>query len=121
MGSLKNSPIHIYFFPIAKYIFFFRKIQLLVKRQNVGSFICRHCPYRSNSRQILDLHQHLQHSTNLSYKCSFCTFTAKSTSLLFNHIKLAHPEKKDNKVFKVMFVNQKNDSAPKKVAIPAKV
>ena len=96
-----------------------RKVPLLVKRRNVGSLICRYCPYRSNSRQLLNLHEHF-HSRDLSVKCSFCTFTTKSTDLILNHIQLEHPEKKD-KVFKVTYVNHKKKSPPKNAVSSEKV
>lgn len=106
------------FFKLKK-ILFFRKVPLLVKRRNVGFLICRYCPYRSNSRQLLNLHEHF-HSRDLSVKCSFCTFTTKSTDLILNHIQLEHPERKD-KVFKVTYVNHKKKSPPKNAVSSEKV
>lgn len=87
-----------------------RDDSLSEKGPNVASLICRHCPFRTNSRQILDYHEYL-HSAIPPFKCFFCTFTVESTSLMLDHIQLGHPEIKE-KVYLATYTNRRKKSSP---------
>ncbi len=101
---------------------FCRDDSLSENGQDVTSLVCRHCPFRSNSRQILDFHEYL-HSAISPFKCFFCTFTVESTSLMLDHIQLGHPEKE--KVYLATYTNRRKKSSsaspPEKEASLAEV
>lgn len=88
--------------------------KILKEKSNLNSIKCNECSFETSSREQLDIHRKIKHTTNSDninlHKCAYCKYQTNWEPCLKRHIEREHPNAKPHKI-------KKKEKAKEKVEV----